>query len=117
MPVDGYELRRIGQHGIVTVPAEVDVTNSGEVREALLAAVSQGVPVLIIDMSETTFCDSTGVHAIVAAHQRAAANGTGLRLVATEVLHILTVVGVDQLIPVYPDLEAALAARSLPALG
>ena len=112
MSVEGYELRRIGEHGIVTVPAEVDITNSAEVRESLLAAASQGVPVLIIDMSGTTFCDSTGVQAIVAAYQQAAATGTGLRLVAAPVLHILTVVGVDQLIPIYPDLEAALAART-----
>jgi len=111
MSVEGYELRRIGQHGVVTVPAEVDATNSAEVRQALLAAASQDLPILIIDMSETTFCDSTGVQAIVAAHQQAAATGTRLRLVATAALHILTVIGVDQLIPVYPDLEAALAAR------
>jgi anti-anti-sigma factor len=112
MSVEGYEIRRIGEHGVVTVPAEVDVTNSAEVREALLAAASQGLPILIIDMSGTTFCDSTGVQAIVAAHQQAAANGTGVRLVAPAALHILTVVGVDQLIPIYPDLETALAART-----
>ena len=111
MSVEGHELRRIGQHGVVTVPAEVDATNSAEVRQALLAAASQDLPILIIDMSRTTFCDSTGVQAIVAAHQQAAATGTRLRLVATAALHILTVIGVDQLIPVYPDLEAALAAR------
>jgi anti-sigma B factor antagonist len=110
MFVEGYELRRIGQHGVVTMPAELDVTNSDEVRKGLLSATSQDVPVLIIDMSGTTFCDSAGVQAIVAAHQQAAAMGTGLRLVATEVLRILTVVGVDQLIPIYPDLEAAIAA-------
>ena len=112
MAVEGCALRRTGQNGIVTVPAEVDVTNSGEVRQVLLAAASQHLPILIIDMSGTTFCDSTGVQAIVAAHQQAAANGTVLRLVATGVLHIFTVVGVDQLIPIYPDLDAALAART-----
>jgi anti-anti-sigma factor len=112
MSVEDCELRRIGQHGVVTVPAEVDATNSSEVREALLAAASEDLPTLIIDMSETTFCDSTGVQAIVAAYRQAAATGTGLRLVAPAVLHILTVIGVDQLIPIYPDLEAALAART-----
>lgn len=110
MSVGGYELRRMGQYGVVTVPAEVDVTNIGEVCQGLLSAASQDVPVLIIDMSGTTFCDSAGVHAIIAAHQQAAAAGTELRLVATAVLRILTIVGVDQLVPIYPDLEAALAA-------
>jgi anti-sigma B factor antagonist len=112
MSVEGYELRRIGQYGIVTAPAEVDVTNTGEVRQALLSAASQDVPVLIIDMSGTTFCDSAGVHAIIVACQQAAAAGTELRLIATAILRILTMVGVDQLIPIYPDLQAALAARA-----
>jgi anti-sigma B factor antagonist len=111
MSVEGYELRRIGQHGVVTVPAEVDVTNTDEVRRALLSAASQNVPVLIIDMSATTFCDSTGVQAIIATYRQTAATGTELRLVATETLRILTVIGVDQLIPIYPDLNAAIAAR------
>ncbi len=39
-----------------------------------------------------------------------AAAGPELRLVATTALRILTIVGVDQLIPIYPDLEAALTA-------
>ena len=59
-------------------------------------------------MSGTTFCDSAGVQAVVA-HQHAAAIGTQLRLVAPSVVRILTVVGIDQLIPIYPTLEAALA--------
>jgi anti-anti-sigma factor len=110
MSVEGYELRRMGRHGVVTVPAEVDVTNTDEVRRALLSAVSQDVPVLIIDMSGTTFCDSTGVQAIIATYRQTAAIGTELRLVATAMLRILTVIGVDQVIPIYPDLNAALTA-------
>jgi anti-sigma B factor antagonist len=108
--VEDSQLRLVGQHGVVTVPAEVDVTNAGQIRQALLAAASHDVAVLIIDMSATTFCDSAGVHAIIAAHKQAAAAGTELRLVATAVLRILTLVGIDQLIPIYPTVEAALAA-------
>ena len=60
-------------------------------------------------MSGTTFCDSAGLKAILAAHAQAAKIGTELRLVATAVLRIMTIVGIDQLIPIYPTLEAALA--------
>lgn len=105
------ELRLVGQSGVVTLPAEVDVNNADQIRQALLAAAGSDIAVLTIDMSETTFCDSAGVHAIVAAHQQAAATGTELRLVATAVLSILTLVGVDQLIPIYPTLDAALTAN------
>jgi anti-sigma B factor antagonist len=111
MAMEDYKLQRIGQHGVVTWPTEIDVTNADEIRQALLTAASPDVAVLIIDMSGTTFCDSAGVGAIIAAYRQATATGTELRLVATAVLRILTLTGADQLIPIYPTLEAALAAR------
>ena len=102
-------LTMVDKHGVITMPAEIDATNADEIRHALLAAVSD-LAVVIIDMSATTFCDSAGVHAIMAARQRAEETGTDLRLVATAVLRILTLVGADQLIPIYPTLQAARAA-------
>jgi anti-anti-sigma factor len=109
MSAEGYEVRWIGRQAVITLPAEIDVINAGEVRQGLLSAASNGAPVLIIDMSGTTFCDSAGVQALIAVHKRAAATCTQLRLVATAVLRILTLVGIGQLIPLYPTLEAALA--------
>jgi anti-sigma B factor antagonist len=102
-------LNMVDQHGVITMPAEIDATNADEIRQALLAAVSD-LAVVIIDMSATTFCDSAGVHAIMAARRQAEETGTDLRLVATAVLRILTLVGADQLIALYPTLQAAQAA-------
>jgi anti-sigma B factor antagonist len=85
------------------------MTNADQVRQALLSAVEPQVTVLIVDMSRTTFCDSAGVQAVIAAYRQAAMTGTQLRLVATAVLRIFTVIGADQLIPTYPTVESALA--------
>jgi anti-sigma B factor antagonist len=109
MTAEGSGLRWMGEQAVVTVPAEIDATNASEVRQALLAAAGQDAAVLIIDMSGTTFCDSAGVQAIITTSNQAAAAHIQLRLVATAVLRILTLVGVDQLVPIYPTLEAALA--------
>jgi anti-anti-sigma factor len=106
---EDYEVQRVGRHAVITMPAEIDAANADEIGRVLLAAVSPGTAILIIDMSGTTFCDSAGLKAIIAAHARAAKTDTELRLVAPAVLRILTIVGVDQLIPIYPTLEAALA--------
>ena len=103
------EVRWAGQQAVIATPAEIDVTNTDGVRQALLTAASLGPPVLIIDMSRTTFCDSAGVQAIIATYRQAKGTRTQVRLVATTVLRILTLVGADQLIPIYPTLEAALA--------
>ena len=108
MSAEDYEVGWVGQHTVIRMPAEIDAAIADEVRQALLAAVTPGTAILIIDMSGTTFCDSAGLKAIIAAHTQATKAGTELRLVATAVLRILTIVGIDQLIPVYPTLEAAL---------
>jgi anti-sigma B factor antagonist len=107
MAAEDYQVRWAGQQAVVATPAEIDVTNADEARQALLAAASLGAEVLIIDMSRTTFCDSAGVHAIITVYRQTLATRTQLRLVATAVLRILTLVGTDQLIPIYPTLEAA----------
>jgi hypothetical protein len=44
----------------------------------------------------------------IVAHKQATAAATQLRLVAPGVLRILTLAGVDQLVPIYPTVEAAL---------
>jgi anti-sigma B factor antagonist len=114
MAAGDYPMRREGPHAVITMPAEIDVTNADEIREALLGATRQETAVLIIDMSETTFCDSAGMQAVITAQQQAATAGTQLRLVATAVLRIFTVTGADQLIPVFPTLAAALAGCAEP---
>jgi anti-sigma B factor antagonist len=108
MTAEDCKLWRAGPHAILTLPAEIDLANADQVREALLAAIGHD-PVLIADMSRTTFCDSAGVQAVITANRLAAATGTEFRLVATAVLRIFTVIGADQLISIYPTLEAALA--------
>jgi anti-sigma B factor antagonist len=108
MTAEDYLLRRAGSHAILTMPAEIDLTNADQVRQALFGALGHD-PVLIVDMTGTTFCDSAGVQAVIAACRVAGATGTEFRLVATAVLRIFTVVGADQLISVYPTLEDALA--------
>lgn len=109
------QLRWEGEQAVFAMPADIDITNADQVRHALRAAARLGPPVLIIDMSATTFCDSSGVQAIIDAYNQvearnqSAATRTQLRLVATAVRRIITLVGVDQLIPMYSTLEAALA--------
>jgi anti-sigma B factor antagonist len=110
MSADDYRVEVLGACAVIRMPAEIDVTNSDRVRQALIAAArgqGQRSAVLIIDMSETTFCDSAGVQAIVAAHRHVAATGPQLRLVAPGVERILTLVGVGRLVPLYPTVGAA----------
>ena len=71
----------IGQVAVVTLPAEIDVTNADEVREELLGILNQGSVLLIADLGKTTFCDSAGVSALVRTFRHAATSGIAMRLV------------------------------------
>ena len=107
-----YSVRWVNARSVITMPAEIDATNADEVRAALLSAARPDVPVLVIDMTGTTFCDSSGVHAVITAYRQAAETGTELRLAVTSVQRIFTVIGANQLMPIYPALEAALVANA-----
>src|SRR5690242_1511089 len=65
-------------------------------------------------MTSTVSCDHAAVEAIARACQRAAANGTQLRLVvaAPLVRRVLSIEGLDRLVAIYPRLDAALGAGS-----
>jgi anti-sigma B factor antagonist len=110
MSTDSYKIEWRGTCAVIAMPAEIDVTNADRARQALRGAVNQGPAVLIIDMAATTFCDSAGVAAIVAAYRQAAATGIQFRLVAPEVERILTLTGVGELIPMHPTVDAAYTA-------
>ena len=115
MSGERYPVLWIGQVAVVTLPAEIDVTNADAIREELLAVLNQGAVLLVADMSKTDFCDSSGVSALVRVFRHAAAtNATALRLVVTTpaVLRVLSITGVDRLVDVYPSVAASLAGPS-----
>jgi anti-sigma B factor antagonist len=101
-------------HGlpVIPLPAEIDAANSGRVGEQLKAAVKPGLPMLIADMTFTTFIDSAGVRVMVQVCQLARRSGTELRLVvpSAHVLRTLAITGMDRLLPIYPSVGAALTA-------
>jgi anti-sigma B factor antagonist len=98
---------------IVQMPAEIDVTNSGQVYDRLVAALAPGVETVIADLTSTSFCDSSGVRAIVRAHESAAARDVRLELAVPpegSVRRVLQLTGVGSLMPLYPSLEEAINA-------
>ena len=101
----------VGRVAVVTLPAEIDLSNAELMRQDLLSVVAEGATRVIADMTGTTFCDSAGVAALVRVVQHATAHGSGLRLAASTpaVTRVLALTGVGKLIGVYPSVAAAMA--------
>lgn len=100
---------------VVTTPDEIDINNAGLLGEALLAAAAAGQPVVIVDMTGTEFCDSTGVSVLVRALRQAEQADAQLTLVVRTpgLRRMLAVSGVGSLFQTYDSLaEAVDAARA-----
>jgi anti-sigma B factor antagonist len=104
---------------VVVAPDEIDMINASGLRVALLAAATLGRGTVVVDMTRTRFCDSAGLHALVAAHTRARSEGGELRLAvpAAGVLRVFEISGLDRVIPSFRSLEQALADRSANRAG
>jgi anti-sigma B factor antagonist len=104
---------------VVRLPAGIDGSNAREEGRDLLAAVVPGVTAVIADMTATTFCGSSGVQMVALVHELAVANQAKLVLVvpSAAVPQVLSLSGLDVLLPVYPSLDEALSAVSVPKAG
>jgi anti-sigma B factor antagonist len=99
---------------VVAAPEEIDITNAPELRSALLEAAAHGHGTVVADLSRTQFCDSSGLHTLLAAHKRATTAGGDMLLVlpGNAVLRVFTITGFDRIIPNFTSLEEALAQTS-----
>jgi anti-anti-sigma factor len=106
------DVRWSGRHAVVTMPDEIDLTNSGDLNAQLAAVIAQSPQTLTVDLTATTFCDSAGIGVLARTHELAAASGGELRIALghSPVARIIQLVGLDQIVPVYPDVQHSLDA-------
>ena len=99
---------------IVHVKGELDISHEEELRAELNRGVAEDNGGIVVDLTECEFIDSSGVRALLLGReaQRADADGQGGLVIAsgsTQIVRILSVMGVDEAIPVRPSVEAAIA--------
>ena len=97
---------------VVVCRGEVDLVSTAEFRTVIGEQIVEGRVHLVIDLSEVSFLDSSGLGALVAARRKARAFKGSLVLVATHptVLRLLRVTALDRVFAVHPTREAALSA-------
>ncbi|MBO0824283.1 MAG: STAS domain-containing protein [Actinobacteria bacterium] len=94
---------------LVRLPARLDESNASQISADLIAAARHHPNVLIADMSSTKSCDWAGAAALARAFSQATRRGTELRLVVTSesVRRVLSLNGLDSLLPIFENVEAA----------
>jgi len=116
MPDAMFPVKVVRGVPVVITPEEVDVVNATELRAALLVSAAHGPGTFAVDMSQTRFCDTAGLHALVRAHKRAQADRGKMLLVVPDltILRVLAITGLDRVIPYVATLEEALAQAAQP---
>jgi anti-sigma B factor antagonist len=98
---------------VVSLPAEIDVTNADEVLALVTGVLADGVTVIIADLTTTSFCDSAGLRHLLMAHRQAGRAGVQLRLVippGSPVRRVTELTGISRFVAVYPTLKLAVGA-------
>jgi anti-sigma B factor antagonist len=96
---------------VVSLAGELDLYNAEEVRSALLEASAGEPSVLVVDLGEVRFIDSTALGVLIEARSRMA-DGQGFRLAApgVETRRALEVSGLDRHFLVHDTVPEALEA-------
>ena len=90
------EVRNEGQTTVIAVRGELDLASSPALQEELDRVAASDAKLLIIDLRNLDFMDSTGLSVLVRAHQRATETGQRFAVVRgpQQVQRLLTLTGV-----------------------
>jgi len=90
------EVQSQGRAIVLSVSGELDLASSPALQEELQRAAASDSDLLIIDLRELDFMDSTGLSVLVRAHQRAEEQGRQLAMVKgpQQVQRLLSLTGV-----------------------
>src|SRR5438128_727104 len=99
---------------VISLSGEVDLYTAPEFKQQLLEVIGQGAKEIVVDLTETTFIDSTTLGVLVGGIKRLRPNDGELSLVCSErnITKIFEITGLDRVFTIHPTRAAALAALS-----
>jgi anti-sigma B factor antagonist/stage II sporulation protein AA (anti-sigma F factor antagonist) len=96
---------------VVHVRGEIDLSNSDAVRAEIVKAVPRDARGVVLDLTETTYLDSTGVRLLFDLADRLQSRRQRLVLVVREralVRRVLVLTKLDDAVPMHDEIDAAL---------
>jgi anti-sigma B factor antagonist len=97
---------------VIALTGEVDLYTAPEFKQQLLGAISKGAKDVVVDLSGTTFIDSTTLGVLVGGVKRLRVQDGQLSLVCSDrnIAKIFEITGLDRVFQIYPARDEALAA-------
>ncbi len=103
-----YNTREEGGFAIVELAGEVDLSCSPDARKQILDCLANND--LLVDLSQVTYIDSSGVASLVEGYQTAKKKSRkfGLIGVSDAAMNVLQLARLDKVFPIHASLEARL---------
>jgi anti-sigma B factor antagonist len=108
-----HQIREEQGHIIVSFEGDVDMQNSPEARSVLLKSLEKKLP-LLVDLSQVSYIDSSGVASLVESLQTAKRNNCEFALVSVsdEANRVLQLARLDKIFTIFESLEEGLAGSA-----
>jgi anti-sigma B factor antagonist len=105
------EDRRVGGKAhVVAVTGEVDLFTAPEFKQRVMAPIAAGVDHVVVDLTDTTFIDSSSLGVLIGAHRRLKSRGGRLVVACDDeaIVKTFRITGLDGVFTLTDSVEAAL---------
>lgn len=104
-----------GQIVISLKEERLDAHNSGELKDRFLRFLEEGERRLVVDLSEVSFIDSSGLGALLSGYKNATQRGGTLILAGPQprVRAMFELTRLNRVFDIYPRLQEALASQGV----
>lgn len=108
-----------GETYVISLAGEVDLYTAPELKQQLLEVIEEGAGAVVVDLSDTTFIDSTTLGVLVGAVKRLRTTDGRLSLVCSDrnISKVFEITGLDRVFEIYPTREGALAGIGVAERG
>ena len=102
---------RAGATAVIALAGEVDLYTCPELKQELLRVIADGATFVVVDLTGTTFIDSTALGVLIRGVERLRSVDGRLAVVCADpnMTKIFEVTGLDRVFSIHPSREEALA--------
>jgi anti-sigma B factor antagonist len=101
-----------GKAHVISVAGEIDLFTAPEFKQRVMAPIAAGVDRVVVDLTATTFIDSSSLGALIGAHRRLKSRGGRLIVAcnAEQIVKTFRITGLDAVFTIVDSADAALRA-------
>ena len=107
----------VGARHVLAVRGEIDLFTAPELKQVLAESIEAGRIRIIVDLTETTFLDSTALGVLIGAVKRLRSRDGALAIVNIDdnIAKTFEITGLDQIFTILPSRDEAVEAVGDPA--